>query len=88
MNKQHTLVAHLFSFLLFIQASGCDILLIETVGGGQADVAIAQIVDMVLLVLPPSGGDELQGIKKGECSVGWQQHERRMCRVATGVGVF
>ena len=32
-------------------------------------MAIAQIVDMVLLVLPPSGGDELQGIKKGECEM-------------------
>ncbi|CAI7816150.1 unnamed protein product [Closterium sp. NIES-54] len=47
------------------QASGCDVLLVETVGGGQADVAVAQITDMVLLLLPPAGGDELQGIKKG-----------------------
>ncbi|CAI7933208.1 unnamed protein product [Closterium sp. NIES-54] len=50
---------------LLCEASGCDVLLVETVGGGQADVAVAQITDMVLLLLPPAGGDELQGIKKG-----------------------
>ncbi|CAI5988178.1 unnamed protein product [Closterium sp. NIES-65] len=49
---------------LLCEASGCDVLLVETVGGGQADVAVAQITDMVLLLLPPAGGDELQGIKK------------------------
>lgn len=60
--KDPVIVLYLF---VPLQASGCDMLFVETVGGGQADVAIAQLVDMVLLVLPPSGGDELQGIKKG-----------------------
>ncbi|GJP36898.1 hypothetical protein CLOM_g21360 [Closterium sp. NIES-68] len=54
---------------LLCEASGCNVLMVETVGGGQADVAVAQIVDMVLLILPPAGGDELQGIKKGVVEV-------------------
>jgi LAO/AO transport system kinase len=39
--------------------------LVETLGVGQAETAAAQIVDLLVLVLPPSGGDELQGIKRG-----------------------
>lgn len=50
---------------LLCEASGCTLLLVETVGGGQADIAVADMVDLLLLVLPPAGGDELQGIKKG-----------------------
>jgi LAO/AO transport system kinase len=39
--------------------------LVETVGIGQAETAVAEIVDMFALILPPAGGDELQGIKRG-----------------------
>jgi len=39
--------------------------LVETVGVGQAETAVAEIVDMFVLILPPAGGDELQGIKRG-----------------------
>ena len=40
-------------------------ILIETVGVGQSEVAVDQMVDLFLLLLSPAGGDELQGIKKG-----------------------
>jgi LAO/AO transport system kinase len=35
------------------------------VGVGQAEAAVAEMVDMFVLILPPAGGDELQGIKRG-----------------------
>ena len=37
----------------------------ETVGVGQSEYAVAHMVDMFVLIIPPAGGDELQGIKKG-----------------------
>jgi LAO/AO transport system kinase len=39
--------------------------LVETVGAGQAETAVADMVDMFLLILPPAAGDELQGLKRG-----------------------
>ena len=39
--------------------------MVETIGVGQAETAVAEIVDMFVLILPPAGGDELQGIKRG-----------------------
>lgn len=47
------------------EAAGFDVILIETVGVGQSEVAISYLADMVLLLLAPTLGDELQGIKKG-----------------------
>jgi LAO/AO transport system kinase len=38
---------------------------VETVGVGQSETAVADMVDLLVLLLPPGGGDELQGIKKG-----------------------
>ena len=40
-------------------------MVVETVGVGQAETAVAEIVDMFVLILPPAAGDELQGIKRG-----------------------
>ena len=51
--------------LLLAEAAGFDVVLIETVGVGQSETAVAEMVDSFLLLLPPAGGDELQGIKKG-----------------------
>ena len=51
--------------MLLCEAAGFDVILIETVGVGQSETAVADMVDMFLLLLLPSGGDELQGIKKG-----------------------
>jgi LAO/AO transport system kinase len=39
--------------------------LVETVGLGQSEIEVAQSVDMLILLLPPGGGDQLQGVKKG-----------------------
>jgi LAO/AO transport system kinase len=51
--------------LLACEASGYDVIIVETVGVGQSETAVADMVDMFLLLLVPGGGDELQGIKKG-----------------------
>jgi LAO/AO transport system kinase len=51
--------------ILLCEATGFDAILVETVGVGQAETAVAEIVDMFVLILPPAGGDELQGIKRG-----------------------
>jgi len=51
--------------ILLCEAAGFDAILVETVGIGQAETAVAEIVDMFALILPPAGGDELQGIKRG-----------------------
>jgi LAO/AO transport system kinase len=47
------------------EAAGFDILLIETVGVGQSETAVAGMVDFFLVLMLPGAGDELQGIKKG-----------------------
>jgi LAO/AO transport system kinase len=51
--------------ILVCEAAGFDTVLVETVGAGQAETAVADMVDMFLLILPPAAGDELQGIKRG-----------------------
>ncbi len=51
--------------LLVCEAAGFDVVLVETVGVGQSEVAVADLVDLFLLVAAPGGGDELQGIKRG-----------------------
>ncbi|MEK9795905.1 MAG: methylmalonyl Co-A mutase-associated GTPase MeaB [Alphaproteobacteria bacterium] len=51
--------------LLACEAAGFEVVLVETVGVGQSETAVSDLVDMFLLLLLPGGGDELQGIKKG-----------------------
>lgn len=51
--------------MLLCEAAGYDYLIVETVGTGQSEIAVKNMVDFLLLLLPPLGGDELQGIKKG-----------------------
>ena len=51
--------------LLLCEAAGFRVVLVETVGVGQSEVAVADIVDLFVLVASPTGGDELQGIKRG-----------------------
>jgi len=51
--------------VLLCEAAGFDTVIVETVGVGQAETAVAEIVDMFVLILPPAAGDELQGIKRG-----------------------
>jgi LAO/AO transport system kinase len=51
--------------MLLCEAAGFDVVLVETVGVGQSEVAVAGMVDLFVLVLAPGAGDELQGIKRG-----------------------
>lgn len=51
--------------MLVCEAAGFDVVLIETVGVGQSEVAVADLVDSFVLLLGPGGGDDLQGIKRG-----------------------
>jgi LAO/AO transport system kinase len=47
------------------EAAGYDVIIVETVGVGQSEVAVADMVDFFLVLLLAGGGDDLQGIKKG-----------------------
>ncbi len=51
--------------LLLCEAAGFDVVLVETVGVGQSEVAVAAMVDLFLVLVTPGAGDELQGIKRG-----------------------
>ena len=51
--------------LLLVEAAGFDVVLVETVGVGQSEIAVADMVDLFMLLIAPGGGDGLQGIKRG-----------------------
>jgi LAO/AO transport system kinase len=51
--------------MILCEAAGFDILLIETVGVGQSETAVADMTDFFLVLTLPGAGDELQGMKKG-----------------------
>lgn len=51
--------------MLVCEASGYDIILVETVGVGQSETTVRSMVDFFLLLMIAGAGDELQGIKKG-----------------------
>lgn len=51
--------------MLLCEAAGFDVVIVETVGVGQSETVVADMVDIFLVLLIPGGGDELQGIKKG-----------------------
>jgi LAO/AO transport system kinase len=51
--------------ILLCEAAGFDVVLVETVGVGQSEVAVRGMVDFFLLLMLAGAGDELQGIKKG-----------------------
>jgi LAO/AO transport system kinase len=53
-----------------LEASGYDVVIIETVGVGQSELAIAQTADTTILVLMPGSGDEIQAIKSGIMEIG------------------
>jgi LAO/AO transport system kinase len=56
---------HTREAMLLCEAAGFDVVFVETIGVGQSEVAVADMVDLFLLLVPPGGGDELQGIKRG-----------------------
>ena len=51
--------------MLLCESAGYDVVLVETVGVGQSETVVADMVDFFLVLVLPGGGDELQGIKKG-----------------------
>ncbi|MCP5027779.1 MAG: methylmalonyl Co-A mutase-associated GTPase MeaB [Actinomycetia bacterium] len=51
--------------MLLCEAAGFDVVLIETVGVGQSETIVAEMVDFFLVLMLAGAGDELQGIKKG-----------------------
>jgi len=51
--------------MLICEASGFDVVLVETVGTGQSETVVADMTDFFLVLMLPGAGDELQGLKKG-----------------------
>ena len=51
--------------MLLCEAAGFDVVVVETIGVGQSEVAVADMVDLFCLLVAPGGGDELQGVKRG-----------------------
>ncbi|MEP7183722.1 MAG: methylmalonyl Co-A mutase-associated GTPase MeaB [Betaproteobacteria bacterium] len=51
--------------LLVCEAAGFDVIIVETVGVGQSETAVARMTDMMVLLQLPNAGDDLQAIKKG-----------------------
>src|SRR5580658_631944 len=51
--------------MLLCEAAGYDVILVETVGVGQSEIAVADMTDFFLVLALPGAGDELQALKKG-----------------------
>ena len=51
----------------YSKVCGYDTIIVETVGVGQSEYAVADMVDAFCLLLPPTAGDELQGKFLGSC---------------------
>jgi len=51
--------------MLLCEAAGYDAVLVETVGVGQSETAVAEMVDLFCLLAGPGAGDDLQGVKRG-----------------------
>ena len=47
------------------EQAGFDVIIVETTGVGQSETAVAEISDVFALLIAPSGGDDLQGVKRG-----------------------
>jgi LAO/AO transport system kinase len=56
---------HTRDAMLVCEAAGFSVVIVETVGVGQSEAAVADLVDTFVLLLHPGGGDELQGQKRG-----------------------
>jgi LAO/AO transport system kinase len=57
--------AHTREAILFVEAAGFDIVIVETVGVGQSETDVANLTDVFVLMQLPNAGDDLQAIKKG-----------------------
>lgn len=59
-----------YDAIRMLEASGFEVIIIETVGVGQSELAIAQTADTTVLVLMPGSGDDIQAIKSGIMEIG------------------
>jgi len=59
-----------YDAIRMLEASGYEVIIIETVGVGQSELAIAQHADTTILVLMPGSGDDIQAIKSGIMEIG------------------
>ncbi|EME30413.1 LAO/AO transport system kinase isoform 2 [Galdieria sulphuraria] len=59
------LARHTDEVITLCETAGYEVILVETVGVGQSEAAVADAVDMLILLVSPGAGDELQGSKKG-----------------------
>jgi Ni2+-binding GTPase involved in maturation of urease and hydrogenase len=64
--------------MLVCEAAGYDVVIVETVGVGQSETAVANMTDMFVLMQLPNAGDDLQAIKKGVMEIADSSHP---CRV-------
>jgi LAO/AO transport system kinase len=51
--------------ILICEAAGFDIVLVETVGAGQSEYEVSEMVDFFVVLVMPNAGDEIQGMKRG-----------------------
>jgi LAO/AO transport system kinase len=65
MGRMGGLAAYTDDVVTVCEQAGYDLVLLETVGLGQSELEVIQSVDMMVLLVPPAGGDDLQGVKKG-----------------------
>src|SRR5204862_5291465 len=63
------LAEHLDHMVRLLEAFGFDLILVETVGAGQGDTSVRDLVDVVVLLLQPETGDDLQWEKAGVLEV-------------------
>lgn len=61
----HSLAYVTAAATILVEAAGFDLILVETVGAGQAEIGIARLADVVLVVEGPESGDEVQAMKAG-----------------------
>ena len=61
--------------MLLCEAAGYDVILVETVGVGQSEIAVADMTDFFLVLMLPGAGDELQGLEKRRRRT--RRHDRR-----------
>src|SRR5205807_2835009 len=62
---QGALAEHLPDLIRLVEAFGFDVVLVETVGAGQGDTVVRELVDVLVLLLQPETGDDLQWEKAG-----------------------
>lgn len=59
------IAARSYEAMLVCEAAGYDWVLLETIGTGQSEIAVAEMTDMFIALVAPGGGDDLQGMKRG-----------------------